>query len=359
MTSAAIEAIRTVLRAWADGDLEPLAAVLDPRAELRGYGAGEWDCVGRDEVLEVLRNSRPAKGLIDAMQVVGVDDHHFVVAQSDGSPTDRHGVSVPPELRFTRVTLVHGAVTHIQQFATRSAAICGPDPVAEAAILAVRAGDVEALEQLLADQPHLATARLQNHGDRTLLHVATDWPGHFPRVASTIAVLIAAGADVNAPSIGDHSETALHWAASSDDIEALDALLDAGADIEAFGAVIGGGTALSDATAFAQWAAARRLIERGAVPQFWEAAALGLLTPLRERLDARAVTSEDITHAFWCACHGNQQEAAILLLARGADINWVGYDNLSPIQAALRSGGAELAEWVRRHGGRPAGELPA
>jgi len=41
--------------------------------------------------------------------------------------------------------------------------------------------------------------------------------------------------------------------ASSDDIEVLDALLDAGADIEASGAVIAGGTPLADATAFAQW----------------------------------------------------------------------------------------------------------
>lgn len=30
---------------------------------------------------------------------------------------------------------------------------------------------------------------------RSLLHVATDWPGHFPNVASTIATLVEAGAD--------------------------------------------------------------------------------------------------------------------------------------------------------------------
>ncbi|MFL5853210.1 MAG: ankyrin repeat domain-containing protein [Solirubrobacteraceae bacterium] len=32
----------------------------------------------------------------------------------------------------------------------------------------------------------------------------------------------------------------MHWAASSDDVEVLDALLDAGADIEAPGAILGG-----------------------------------------------------------------------------------------------------------------------
>jgi hypothetical protein len=38
------------------------------------------------------------------------------------------------------------------------------------------------------------------------------------------------------------------------------ALLDAGADIEAPGAVIAGGTPLTDAVAFGQWQAARRLV---------------------------------------------------------------------------------------------------
>jgi len=35
------------------------------------------------------------------------------------------------------------------------------------------------------------------------------------------------------------TETLLHWAASSDDVAVLEALLDAGADIESPGSVIG------------------------------------------------------------------------------------------------------------------------
>ncbi len=62
---------------------------------------------------------------------------------------------------------------------------------------------------------------------RTLLHVATDWPGHFPHVSASIVALVEAGADVNARFHGPHEETPLHWAASSDDVAALDALLDA------------------------------------------------------------------------------------------------------------------------------------
>jgi ankyrin repeat protein len=48
-----------------------------------------------------------------------------------------------------------------------------------------------------------------------------------------VAALVAAGADVHARFTGPHTETPLHWAASSDDVGVLDALLDAGADIEA------------------------------------------------------------------------------------------------------------------------------
>ncbi len=88
-------------------------------------------------------------------------------------------------------------------------------------------------------------------------------------------MLVAAGADVNAR-FGGSGETPLMWAASADDVAMIDAQLDAGADIEARGAVTGGGTALDDAWAFGQWEAARLLVSRGARPTLLAAAALGL-----------------------------------------------------------------------------------
>jgi ankyrin repeat protein len=131
----------------------------------------------------------------------------------------------------------------------------------------------------------------------------------------------------------------------------VDVLLDHGADIEAGGGVIGGGTPLADAVAFGQWQAARRLVERGASTTLWQAAALGLVERVREHFTGDpGPTKDEVTNAFWCACHGGQQATATYLLERGADLNWVGYDKLSPLDAAKRSGAEELVEWLHRRG---------
>ena len=237
------------------------------------------------------------------------------------------------------------------------------EPIAQAVVNAIRAGDVEALDHLLADQPGLATSRLESqcHAGveaRTLLHIATDWPGNFPNGAEIVKRLIDAGADVNARFAGTHGETPLHWAASCDDVDVLDALLDHGADIEADGAVIGGGTPLADATAFGQWKAARRLIERGAKANLWQAAALGLLDRVERFFKDGAVpTSDDVTQAFWCACHGGQRQTAEFLLQQGAELNWIGYDQLTPFDAATRSEAHDLAEWLVASGAKSAAEI--
>jgi ankyrin repeat protein len=224
---------------------------------------------------------------------------------------------------------------------------------------AIRAGDLTTLRRLLDEHPDLASASIEftDGTVRSMLHIATDWPGHFPNVTQTIAFLIAAGADVNARFRGGHTETPLHWAAGSDDADALDALLDAGADIEAEGAVIAGGTALTDAVAFAQWRAADRLIERGARSTLFEPAAMGLLDRVETCVDrAPAPTAVEISSAFWAACHGGRRDVAEYLLTKGADIEWAASWNGSrPIDAATSSEMPDIVGWLVDQGARPAG----
>lgn len=222
------------------------------------------------------------------------------------------------------------------------------DPATLAFAAAIRGGDVGVLTALLAADPTLATERFGNPSEsRTALHVATDWPANFPRAGETIAILVASGAPVDGRFVGAHEETALHWAASADDVAAIDALLDAGAHIEASGAVLTGGTPLSDAVIFEQWKAARRLLDRGASTTIWQAAALGETDRLSRHLAEDFTTVDDITNACWHACRAGQVEAAKLLVAQGADIDWVGHDDLSCRQVGTDSGKSGMVAWLR------------
>lgn len=234
------------------------------------------------------------------------------------------------------------------------------DPRAVAAAAAVQTGDLAELDRLLAADPWLAKARIGNEdGYRTLLHAATDWPGHFPNGPAVVQRLIAAGADVNVHSrFSAHTETPLHWAASSDDVAVLDALLDAGADIEATGAVLGGGSPLADACGFGNWTAARRLVERGAHTRLSDAAALGLLDRV-EAFFAKGSKPDPrvITQALWSACHGGQRSTAEYLLERGAEINWIGWDEKTPLDVVDENAAPDLAAWLRARGAKHANEL--
>jgi uncharacterized protein len=73
------------------------------------------------------------------------------------------------------------------------------------------------------------------------------------------------------------------YAASNDDVAVAEAWILGGADIEARGGSIAGGTALENAIGHGCWRVARLLLNHGAkVEKLWHAAALGM-TPLVEK----------------------------------------------------------------------------
>jgi uncharacterized protein len=219
----------------------------------------------------------------------------------------------------------------------------------------IRSGDLEGLQRVMRDHPELVTARIEGRrrpGSRTVLHLATDWPGFFPNGPDMVRALVAAGADINATTEAQSPETPLHWAASSDDADVAEALVDAGADLEVAGGSIAEGTPLVNAVGYACWQVAHLLVRRGArVDRLWVAAGVGVLPRLNELLPSS--TSADINQAFWHACSGGQRRAAELLLARGADIQFIPeYARQTPLAAANSVGTRRglLADWLREHG---------
>ena len=143
---------------------------------------------------------------------------------------------------------------------------------------AIEQSDIEKLEALIASCPDLPNMRSEDN-DRTLLHTIADYPGHKPKGIEMARLVIDAGANVNARfqhgQIEAVRETPLHWAASNDDVDLAELLLDAGADIDADAGVIANGTPIWNAVIFRCVNVARLLIERGAASNLMTASGAG------------------------------------------------------------------------------------
>ena len=182
------------------------------------------------------------------------------------------------------------------------------DQVAVELVLAVHAGDVAAIETLLRSNPALASARIgsKDSGSTTPLHLVADWPGYFLNGPQIVRLLADAGADPNAlttrrgaVTTGPGDETPLHYAASSDDADVAEALIDVGADIEAPDGSIG--TPLDNAVGYACMNVARLLVARGArVDKAWHAAALGMLRPARNDPGKRTARRGRVASVLAC-----------------------------------------------------------
>lgn len=225
------------------------------------------------------------------------------------------------------------------------------DGLAEVAVTAIRSGEADALARALAEAPELAGVPVPGHGGRTLLHIATDWPGYLPNGPEVVRVLIEHGADPNHRGGDDTAgETPLHWAASNDDVDIARVLLDAGADAEAPDGSIG--TPLDNAIGYGCWHVAQLLADRGApVDRLWHAAGLGSLDRLEALLPGS--TPDQISQALWHACAAAQRRAAERLLNAGADLSWTpDYAEGTPLDAArgisCRQG--NVVEWLLDEG---------
>ncbi len=117
MMEAMSDPIQRGLEAWIGGDLDALAAVLDPHVSLRAVEPGPWDCDGRDEVMRLLR-LRQAEGIGPCpVHIDHLDPDTYVVRSK--RPIDPDGPE--PFGVATRVSVSGGKVVAMQQFRTDEA----------------------------------------------------------------------------------------------------------------------------------------------------------------------------------------------------------------------------------------------
>ena len=175
---------------------------------------------------------------------------------------------------------------------------------------------------------------------------------------------------------GAHDKTPLHWAAEKNYCELAEALLAAGADINA--ETTWGMTPL-------QWAAnqgsrevADVLLRHGAAPQLnmWAAAGLGMFDVVQsfwvspEKLKpgagqtrsrrspdgnwTRTPPPEDypslVSEAFYIAARNGHIEVATFLLEKGADINYRGFFGGTGAHWAAINGHKKMVEFLIAHG---------
>jgi ankyrin repeat protein len=139
-------------------------------------------------------------------------------------------------------------------------------------VRACSAGNVDALRELLRNDPDLARERIA--GGTSGLHLAVRHP-------DALRVLIEHGADPNMRDAGDNA-SALHFAAALGNLESVRILLDAGADVHGTGDVHKGDV-IGWAAGTGNEAVIELLLERGARHHIFSAIALGDLA-LVERL---------------------------------------------------------------------------
>jgi ankyrin repeat protein len=76
----------------------------------------------------------------------------------------------------------------------------------------------------------------------------------------------------------------------------------------------------------------------------------------RAAVEARFTGRHTETPLRWAAS-SDDVEVLDALIERGADRDWIGYDELTPLDTARRSGADALVEWLRQQGARTAAEV--
>lgn len=134
-------AIRDGLDAWRRGDLDGIERVLDPAVTLKAIRPGPWDCENREQVMILLRQRAEQRrdAATPDVEVLRLDESTYLVSGLGGGSATA-----------TLVNIKAGRVVSMQQISTEVA-----DPNADAAVAAIRSGDLVTLAGLLDASPEL------------------------------------------------------------------------------------------------------------------------------------------------------------------------------------------------------------
>ena len=247
----------------------------------------------------------------------------------------------------------------------------------EQARAAVESGDIDTLKKLIAEDPQLVNKTTADN-PRTLLHTLCDYPAHRPRCRESAEILIRSGADVNARAKfegkTDPGETPLHWAASSDDAEMIEVLLDSGAEIDIDGGIIANGTPLWEAVIFGmQNRSDKTDPARGNLQPDDRCPGVGRLDLVEKFFDKKGNITDTagvlpgwseprpardcIDSAFGMACRNGHLETARWLLGKKPDINRKNPVGETPLDQAVDRKHTEVANWLMTIGAKRSANL--
>jgi ketosteroid isomerase-like protein len=121
-------AVVTGLTAWAAGDFDRLAEILDADVELLASEPGLWDCHGRDAVIGLLTQRRAEGHRPFDVRLEPIDDHTLVVSRAGTDEGDhRNADDEGGGAGATRATIRDGKVVRMQQYRNRAAALAATD----------------------------------------------------------------------------------------------------------------------------------------------------------------------------------------------------------------------------------------
>ena len=119
MDAELMEKARAGLQAWQDGNLAGLEELLDPDVELLWWEPGEWDCHGRDDVMDTLRERYEQGFGAGELEFVDGGAHSIVVV---AHPSAVGGPDWPEEVA-TVIEFRRDKVTRMQDYRTREEAL--------------------------------------------------------------------------------------------------------------------------------------------------------------------------------------------------------------------------------------------